>query len=281
MRKKNKKNIILFLTINLLLLCFLSSAIINAEMKKPSFNPGQYWKYELQYFSEGQTYNGTSYFNVTDTEKMLLNNTEFTVFNCTETKTIKDLNYTVRNIIYVLPFNNSILKVKSEKTIQNNTNKTLTVFPGLGFNGISWPLKVGYSWINNETQITYFNNKSKNENISAKYECINTTELNLKAGVFDCYEVKRWNYNDDKNQNYTLYYYSSEAGGRYVQLKIFNNNQLVWLYKLSDYNYSKTSVEEKNNLSGGSADLFNTFIIMIIIMIIALSLMLIVIKKIR
>lgn len=250
-------------------------------MKKPSFNKDQYWEYDIQLFSGGKTYNGTSNFYVTKSEKMFLNSTEFTVYNCTETREIKDLNFTSKNTIYVLPFNNSILKVKQETTIENNTNKTVTVFPGLGFSGISWPLKIGNSWTNNETQITYFNNKSKTEKISANYECINNTELTLKAGSFDCYVVKRWNYNDDENQNYTLYYYSSKAGGRYIQLEIYNNNQLEWIYKLTDYNYSITGLDEQNSELGSSDGLFNKLVLILIILVISLVLMLIVIKKIR
>lgn len=277
------KNILVFCITIILITLIFSSIKVDSEMKKPNYRIGQFWHYQLKMFYGNKSFIGNSSFKVVAKEKIDINNTKFSAFNCSESIEIPNYNnLSIKNNFYVLTFDNSVMKVISKKTINDNITKEKVVYSGSGFRSIYWPLTINKTWTNNITKNTYDETGNlKKENLSINYKCTNTTELSIANTYFDCYIVKRWESYESKDLNYTLYYYSPEVGGRYVQRLTYQNGQLTGIYNLTDYNYSKEKSDYNMGAEKYDVDLFNNFILILIILIFALGIVVILIKKIK
>lgn len=245
-------------------------------MIQPSYRVGQYWNYNITDYNENTTY-GNSTFKVLSLENIIINNTNYEVFNCSETIEMEELNFPKKRSFYIISSNNSLLKLSEEEFEIK--------YPYGGFFGISWPIYEGKTWTTNDTAFIYYDNTYETRELSINYACLNKTNLTINNEIFECFEIKRWNWGDDENQNYTFFYYSPKAGGRYIKREEYKNGEITQIYELTDYNLiededSKKSSDYEHDFKKSNGDLFTNFFLIIIIMVISLVVVLFLIKKI-
>jgi len=241
--------------VSLFLISFISVDVSMGELKKPIFEKGDYWEYEITLYNYYE--NGTQYIEgigilkteVVKKDRVEIDGNTYDVIILNETLTTNYIDgQQVISIITRYLDENSLALLKEIQKVSGTWQVTEAVYspPILYYN---YPLTVGKNWSINST-VTFYPNGNATQYI-ALCECIGKQNITTKAGKFeDCYIVRRIEPSYISNDTYLSYYFAIHPDAYLCFFEEYLTNQtgenlLISYANLTSYSYNPEKKSEK------------------------------------
>src|SRR5437870_6570699 len=188
-----------------------------ANMDKPTWAAGDFWVYSFVSGSGGLTLNGTLRLDVTGTETVTLNQTDYPCYHVAADLKIPfgaGLSYEVTPDIWFSTATLAVVKIRAVVApILNLTTQTTVVIAGSPPQTIHWPLTAAASWTDTtvvSTSSTYATRTTcSHTTLSARFEIPSDATITLPAGTLTPRPIKETN---TANLTYSMNYWSAQVG---------------------------------------------------------------------
>ena len=188
-----------------------------ANMDKPTWAAGDFWVYSFVSGSGGLAINGTLRLDVTGTESVTLNQTDYPCYHVAADLKIPfggGLSYEVKPDIWFSTANLAIVKIRAVVTpILNVTTETTVVIAGSPPQTIHWPLTAGATWTDSTVVWTSSTNATAttwaHATLATTFEVKSDATITVPAGTFTTTPIKETN---TANATYTMNYWSAQVG---------------------------------------------------------------------
>jgi len=188
-----------------------------ANMEKPTWAAGNFWVYSFVSGSGGLTINGTLRLDVTGTETVTLNGTDYPSYRVAADLKIPfggGLSYEATPDIWFSADTLAIVKIRAVVApIGNLTTQTTVTIAGSPPQTIHWPLTAGASWTDSTVVWTSSTNASatiwSHATLSTRFDVQADAIVKVPAGTFTTTPIKETN---AANLSYTMNYWSADVG---------------------------------------------------------------------
>src|SRR2546422_9701604 len=188
-----------------------------ANMNKPTWAAGDFWAYSFVSGSAGLTLNGTLRLDVTGTESVTLNQTDYPSYHVAADLKIPlgaGLSYEVTPDIWFSTATLAIVKIRAVVApILNLTTQTTVVIAGSPPQTIHWPLTAAVSWTDTTVVWTSSTNATRttwsHTTLSTRFEVQSDATITVPAGTFTTTPIKETN---TANLTYSMNYWSAQVG---------------------------------------------------------------------
>ncbi len=188
-----------------------------ANMDKPTWAAGDFWVYSFVSGSGGLTLNGTLRLDVTGTESVTLNGTDYPCYHVAADLKIPfgaGLSYEVTPDIWFSTATLAVVKIRAVVApILNLTTQTTVVIAGSPPQTIHWPLTAAASWTDTTVVWTSSTNATRttwsHTTLSTRFEVQSDATITVPAGTFTTTPIKETN---TANLTYSMNYWSAQVG---------------------------------------------------------------------
>jgi hypothetical protein len=199
-----------------------------ANMDKPTWAAGNFWVYSFTSGSGAATFNGTLRFDVTGTETVTLNGTDYPSYHVAADLKLPfggGLSFQVTPDIWFSTDTLAIVKIRATvPPIANLTTQTTVVVAGSPPQTIHWPLTVGASWTDSTVVWTSSTNATRttwsHAALSTRFDVQADATISVPAGTFATTPIKETN---TANLSYTMNYWSAQVGN-WVRVGEYDNS---------------------------------------------------------
>jgi len=171
-----------------------------ANMDKPTWAAGDFWVYSFVSGSGGLAINGTLRLDVTGTESVTLNQTDYPCYHVAADLKIPfggGLSYEVKPDIWFSTANLAIVKIRAVVPpilILNMTTETTVVIAGSPPQTIHWPLTAGATWTDSTVVWTSSTNATAttwaHATLATTFEVKSDATITVPAGTFTTTPIK-------------------------------------------------------------------------------------------
>src|SRR5437899_3340343 len=187
-----------------------------ANMNKPTWAAGDFWAYSFVSGSGGLTLNGTLRLDVTGTETVTLNQTDYPCYHVAADLKIPfgaGLSYEVTPDIWFSTATLAVVKIRAVVApILNLTTQTTVIIAGSPPQTIHWPLTAAVSWTDTTVVWTSSTNATRttwsHTTLSRTFQVQSDATITVPAGTFTTTPLKETN----ASGSYTMNFWSAQVG---------------------------------------------------------------------
>jgi hypothetical protein len=222
-----------------------SNALSDFEM--PTWNEGDYWKYDVQYDS----FSGRSNVEVKQARTITIEDQQYDARIVTIHRNVSGQfmgsSYTFESdfIKYYRESDMLLMKYIEDSSVTGHSE--LVYSPP--FVGMDWPITVDKEWERHTTATITNSSGTETKEVDFYYKCTAKTDVNTKAGLFTCYIVKTWR-GENEEDDYNLFYMSPNVGYQYVMYESYEDGEMTYQKKLTSFKYTKPSENNGEGIPG-------------------------------
>lgn len=214
-----------------------------ANMDRPTWAAGNFWVYSFVSGSGGLTINGTLRLDVSGTETVTLNGTDYPSYHVAADLKIPfgaGFSYELTPDIWFSTDTLAIVKIRAVVApIANLTTQTTVVIAGSPPQTIHWPLTAGATWTDSTVVWTSSTNATATTwaqaALSTRFEVQSDASISVPAGTFTTTPIKESN---TANLSYTMNYWSAQVGN-WVRVGDYDSTgRNTDNFNLTSYSYS-------------------------------------------